>query len=245
MSRVRPLRISDLGKYALYKVSLIALWLRLKIQLSCGWTHNYHPNPISLKGEDPRDSVARLRIIQDNLIHLESPSVLDIGCHQGFFLLALAENAGLSIGVDNDRGELMVGSARAQLWRKNSVVFVEMTLTPDNVIQLPSVDVIILMSVFHHWVRSYGEQAAVSMLEIVAQKVNKCFIFDTGQPNEIGSSWASQLDFMGPDFESWVVTKLHNFGFSLINTAGPFKTTISDVKRPLFIAHKSFLGNER
>lgn len=231
------IRPRDLGNIILDRASRLALRLRLFLQQSCGLTHKYHPDPFNSKAaDDPRDCLGRYRAAESLLKKLIKPSVLDVGCHQGFFTFRFAEKGGISLGIDNDRAELMVARARAERHKARNVAFLELTLDLDNIDGLPVADIVVCMSVFHHWVRYYGKEGAFKMLEVLAKKTNRAMVFDSGQPEETSTSWAPQLAFMQPSGAEWIRHHLLNLGFSEVHDVGQFTTSLSPVPRTLFVA---------
>jgi hypothetical protein len=73
----------------------------------------------------------------------------------------------------------------------------------------------------------------------IASKTNKYLVFETGQYNETSTRWHDELDFMGDDYEKWIIDFLTEIGFNEIKVAGQFSTRLSEVKRTLFVAVKS------
>lgn len=231
------IKIRDLGNIILDRASRLALRVRLFLQQSCGLTHNYHPDPFNSKAaDDPRDCLGRYRAAESVLKPLNTPSVLDIGCHQGFFTFRFAERGGICLGIDNDRAELMVARARAERHKARNVAFLELTLDLGNIDGLPTADIVVCMSVFHHWVRYYGKEGAFQMLEVLAKKTNKALVFDSGQPEETSTNWAHLLTFMQPSGAEWIRQHLLNLGFAEVRDVGQFATSLSPVPRNLFVA---------
>ena len=103
---------------------------------------------------------------------------------------------------------------------------------------LPEYDHIFNFSVFHHWVKVFGQDEALEMMRILATKCKKKLFFETGQSNEAGTKWAEKLSFMGSDPESWVTHMLKEIGFSSVEILGEFPTGLTAVKRSLFVAEK-------
>jgi hypothetical protein len=75
-------------------------------------------------------------------------------------------------------------------------------------------------------------------MRLIALKTNKYLVFETGQYNEISTSWYKELSFMGDNYEEWIVNFLSKTGFKEVKPIGQFSTHLSDVKRTLFIASK-------
>ena len=98
-------------------------------------------------------------------------------------------------------------------------------------------DLVVFLSVFHHFVRYFGQDSALSMLSGIARKANRFLVFETGQPNE-ESSWAHELAFMGDDPGAWSEDTLRSLGFDRVLRLGQFATSVSDVKRHLLVGER-------
>ena len=80
----------------------------------------------------------------------------------------------------NDRFFRIAQHARKKMNTSN-VAFCNMIVNLDTVRLLPNVDVIFLLSVWHHWVRYYGFETATEILAGVWGKCNKIMFFETGE----------------------------------------------------------------
>tara|TARA_B100001059_G_C17827407_1_gene582278 strand:+ start:2529 stop:3245 length:717 start_codon:yes stop_codon:yes gene_type:complete len=226
---------------SLIKITHFLLLLRYEIQKKIGVLKNYQPDPF-----DTRNNSLSLRSCYDRLDKINEVlsderknfSYMDIGCHTGFFLFKLVDKyEGFGLGIDHGVTEVMVANSAAKKHKVNNISFINYELNDQNIISLPQVDVIIFLSVFHHFVRYFHEKKALAMLESISNKCNKFFIFETGQPNE-KSKWAHELNFMGENYDEWIINKLKEFGFDEVNNCGQFETSVSSKKRTLFIAKK-------
>jgi SAM-dependent methyltransferase len=108
-------------------------------------------------------------------------SAVDIGCNTGYFCFSLAAKGIPTLGVERDDRFLRIAQYAANKMRAHSVGFCKMDLTPDTIRLLPQADLVLLLSVWHHWVRSYGLEAASEMLTEVWQKSQKVLFFETGE----------------------------------------------------------------
>jgi SAM-dependent methyltransferase len=227
----------DFANIFLDRFSRIGLTGRLAAQNVFGLTHGYQPDPFGkAPNQDPRACCSRFDAMNSILVNLVSPSILDVGCNQGYFTFRFAMKGGVCLGVDSDRGELMAARARAVLKNMRNVAFLEMTLNPDNMMSLPACDIVICQSIFHHWVRHYGVDDARKMLVLLASRAGKALVFDSGQPEEKETRWANCLAFMQPDGPEWIKQFLSGLGFVSIVDAGTFPTGVSSIFRTLFVA---------
>ncbi|MBN44002.1 MAG: hypothetical protein CML94_00565, partial [Rhodobiaceae bacterium] len=218
-------------------------YLRFTIQTNIGVLKDYQPHPFieSSHNKLKRDCYDRLSEINNILpLDREDYSYLDIGCHTGFFLFKLVNNKrGFGLGIDHGITEIMTAKQIADSYDYKNVNFMNYEINPHNINSLPNFDVVIFLSVFHHFVRYYGKENALDILNSIAEKTKKYLIFETGQPNE-KSSWAKKLDFMGKDYNEWIKNKLIELNFKEIYYDKEFSTSVSEIKRTLFIAKKNF-----
>ena len=213
--------------------------LRLSLQRGLRLTHNYQPNPfLQTLTFDPRASRERFLAVDAVLSYIKNPSVLDIGCNQGFFTLSFAKKGGICLGIDNDRAELMAARSLAVSQNMRNVAFLELTLDQENIASLPRSDIVICLSIFHHWVRHYGQSGAEEMLSALAEKAGKVMVFDSGQPEETTTSWCQSLGFMKPSGAVWIASHLKSLGFTKVIEVGGFPTGLSPIPRSLFVASR-------
>lgn len=202
-------------------------------------TPDYQPDPFDRSADSQRalrscadrfDAIAA-RLPQGAL------SVLDVGCHLGYFTFRLAERGGICVGVDRSAAAVALARSRAQRHRIRNAAFVELDLDPAATAGLPATDVVLCLSVFHHWVRQFGQAGAMEMLTRVAGLARRTFVFETGQPEEADMKWAPQLDFMRPDSATWARATLTRLGLTA-DHAGAFPSGVSQGHRHLFVAHR-------
>lgn len=233
------MKLRDIANVSLDRLSRLGLSVRLGLQRGLHLTHDYQPDPfVSDAAHDPRACRARFQAADAVLADLKLPSVLDVGCNQGYFTFRFAEKGGICLGVDNDRAELMAARARAEGRKVRNIAFLEMTLDRESMQGLPVSDVVVCLSVFHHWVRHYGQADAEEMLAMLAAKAGKALVFDSGQPEETSTSWAQALAFMQPSGPVWITRHLESLGFSQVKEIGVFSTSLSPVPRSLFVARR-------
>jgi SAM-dependent methyltransferase len=130
-------------------------------------------------------SAARLEAMLEALRDEEAypRSVLDIGCNVGYFSLSLAQRGLIAFGVDMDRTALRVATISSRDLGENSGTFVpiEMNCTPESIPLLPDVDIVICLSVWHHWVRHSGLAIASENLTKLWSKTKTALFFDSGE----------------------------------------------------------------
>lgn len=101
-------------------------------------------------------------------------TALDIGCAEGGITNRLAEHGCFSIGIDTDGDRLDMAIDRYGL--NERVGFMRHVVTPDNIEKLPEFDVIILLTIYHHWGNEFGWRTAREMLQTLGEKSDKLVI---------------------------------------------------------------------
>jgi SAM-dependent methyltransferase len=103
-------------------------------------------------------------------------TALDIGCNLGDITALCAQNGLWAIGVDQ-RAKLVAEAHR----RHRGVVncgFMQMKVAPQDIGRFPTFDVVLLLSVHHHWLMNYGPDVAGQMLRSLAERTVRVLIFE-------------------------------------------------------------------
>jgi SAM-dependent methyltransferase len=235
----------SVGNAFLFRVTKLLVRIQLFMQMKLGFLQTYAPNAFITEGKtlnDDRASFGRLNAINKFLPPNAKPTTLDIGCNLGFFTFQMAKRGGFSIGIDYGRNEIMAAKGLASRYSVSNVVFTQMEVTPENAALLPKADMVICLSIFHHWIRKLGEAESLRIMKGLAGSANKYFVFDTGQPNEKNVEWNQYLTFMNPDISQWAEVYFKTLGFSKVVNLGNHRTSLSEVPRTLFIAVKDTDG---
>lgn len=167
----------------------------------------------------------------------EKGSVLDIGCNIGFFSFSSAALGHFATGIESDHFNITSCNAIKSATESKNCFFSKHLIDPDFVKTMPAYDTVINLSVFHHWVKAYGAEAAQNMMRDLSKKCS-CLIFETGQPDEKGTKWADKMGFMGDNPKDWIETFLKDIGFKSVEMVGTFSTGLTQTQRYLFIAKK-------
>ena len=141
-------------------------------------------------------TVARWTAIEASIRGLPINSALDIGCNVGYFCFSLAAQGIPALGIDQDDRFLRIAQHAARKLAARHIAadkvgFCHLTIDRSTVRLLPQVDLILLLSVWHHWVRAYGLPTASEMLAAVWAKADQALFFETGEaemPPEFGLS---------------------------------------------------------
>ncbi len=239
MSMIEILR--NVGNATLYRVIRVLNRLQLFLQMKVGLLDTYAPDAFlsrNVTSKDERASYGRLDAINAFLSPDDKPTTLDVGCNLGFFTFNMAKRGGFSIGIDYGRNEILAAKALAFKNGIENIAFTHMEITPENASLLPKTDMVICLSIFHHWIRKLGQEKSLEIMRGLAGSTKKYFIFDSGQPNEKNVEWNKYLEFMNPDIGEWAAAYFSELGFTRTISLGEFRTSLSEVPRTLFISIK-------
>jgi hypothetical protein len=129
-------------------------------------------------------------------------NAVDIGSNSGWFVFKLAERDIPAVGVDGDERLIRISQyARRRLQQANAG-FLLMSVDPRTVRLVPGADCTILLSVWHHFVRDHGLEAATAMLAQLWRNTGKVLFFETGESDEMPAWW--RLPEMLPDSRTWL-----------------------------------------
>ena len=224
----------------LYRASIFLLKMRVFCQDKLSLTKSYQPDPFvstELQSKSWRKSSDRFDTMIQSLPH-QPFTCLDIGCNEGYFTFKMAEKGAYCLGVDAGRNEIMIADALAKIHKVNNISFVNLSVDSKIARLFPTFDVVIFMSVFHHLVRHNGLDDAKATLTSLSSICGKYMFFETGQPNEVGVSWAESLEFMLPDIQSWCTELLLEAGFREVKVVGEHPAVYCTTPRYLFLAIK-------
>jgi SAM-dependent methyltransferase len=100
-------------------------------------------------------------------------SFIDIGCNMGHFTAAAARHGLFAIGVDPM--EEAISRARRLHRKVPGCGFVFLDVNLETVRLIPSVDVMLCLSVHHYWNRAHGEEGAWQIIGDLARRSRKFF----------------------------------------------------------------------
>lgn len=164
--------------------------------------------------------------------------VSDVGSQNGYFLMKMVEQGYYGIGYEIDEDSTWISKQIALINNMHNANFYNVNVTPEISAHMPSSDITICMSVFHHWVRNQSLSYANDVMQGIVNSTRKCLIFETGQSDE-EADWASSLDFMKDSPKEWIRNYLIELGFKEVKYLGDFNAShISNVNRHLFVAYK-------
>ena len=124
------------------------------------------------------DTEKRWMILQKH-IEDEDKNLLDVGCANGQLTKKFHDLGFFCIGVD--RAEQMLSLARSGQDYTDGIGFLKYDITPDSIRKLRNFDVVLLLTVYHHWVNAYGLNNAEEMLIDLTQHCDKLFFEPPGR----------------------------------------------------------------
>jgi hypothetical protein len=171
-----------------------------------GPTITYQPLPWLGIPEGSRavGSQRRLAAIVGDLEERNTPAkiTLDVGANVGYFSLSFAERGAIAYAVEGeDLNARLAAVASRHLNGPGRLIIIRMWCDRDNVNQLPNADVTLCLSIWHHWVRHAGLDAATAILTGLLAKTSGTLFFDTGE-NEMPDTYG--LPFKGQDAAAWL-----------------------------------------
>lgn len=168
-------------------------------------------------------TVERMRAIENHVAAQGRPAafVTDIGCNVGYFSLSFCAMGAAVFAIESDSRSLAIASAVKELHIPSGHLFpMNLLLDESNIRCLPTTDYCLCLSVWHHWVKHYGFEAATRMLQVVFAHTSVLY-FDTGQ-EELGADYG--LSHFNDDFPGHMRRYLNEkLSPSRIDVLGDFK----------------------
>lgn len=124
---------------------------------------------------DTEDRFSRMR----PRLSEEDVSLLDIGCAEGELTTMFSDLGMFSVGVDSSVSRISTARKGETL---DGPGFIFHELDPNAIRKVPEFDVILLLTVIHHWYDAYGWEDAEEMLRMTARKSGKLFFEPPGRP---------------------------------------------------------------
>jgi SAM-dependent methyltransferase len=111
----------------------------------------------------------------------DAGSVLDIGCNLGDITAWCAARGLWTVGIDSS--EVLVAEARVRHARAGNCAFLHQAIGPGDVSRLPVFDVVLMLSVHHHWLMAHGPEVAGRMLRDLAGRTGRVMVFEGASRN--------------------------------------------------------------
>lgn len=129
---------------------------------------DYLAHDLGRRYQDTRvDNEARWSFIV-NHIDERTNSLIDIGCAEGDFC-GRAADRGLEV-VGYDRNIMRLSNARKRFGPVENIQFERADLDLEAVNLLPKADIVLFLTVHHHWVQAYGWEVSVEMVQLLLEK---------------------------------------------------------------------------
>jgi hypothetical protein len=144
---------------------------------------DYQPLPWLGIGHARREIgvATRWEAISPWLEKLQIRTAVDLGCNVGYFPIAIGLRGIPAIGVEQDpRAVRLFRYAIGRLGLEH-VGALNLKLTPQTVQLLPTGELTIFLSLWHHLVRAYGLDQGLEMLRVVWSRSGKAMVFETGE----------------------------------------------------------------
>lgn len=132
---------------------------------------------------------------------LDTRSAVDIGSNYGWFVFALGGLGIPTIGMEREARSLRVSRyALKKAPLALPVGFLDGDVNPDSIELVPPADCILVLSIWHHFVRDYGLAETTRMMKGVWAKTGKVLFFETGESEMENFG----LPAMEPDARTWL-----------------------------------------
>lgn len=102
------------------------------------------------------------------LLEFKDKNYLDLGCANGFFPLHL--NWGYCLGIDHSKDDIILATKTRNFMEldENKIKFLTSEINPYNIAQMMiEVDIVTVLSIYHHWMNKFGIDGAKIMLRYV------------------------------------------------------------------------------
>lgn len=117
----------------------------------------------------------------EGAIPSDAVNVLDIGCNLGDITAWCARRGMWAVGIE--ASPELVRAARRRHRATPNCTFIAQNLAPSDIAKLPVFDVVLLLSVHHHWLMAHGPEVAGTMLRDLAKRTGRALIFEGASRN--------------------------------------------------------------
>jgi len=194
-----------------------------------------HENVLS---EGERDCETRWKSICRALEPLGIKNLLDIGCGEGYYVIHSAREPNCSaFGIEADSSRVCIAQNQISYLGVSRAAVIRDEVSLESVDALPIFDVILLLSVAHHIMFSFGEDYCREFIKQLRGHTRKALIFEMGQSDETSAAWAKALPDMGDDPHEWIRKFLLSCGYRDVVKIATTKSYFGDRDRAMFIAY--------
>lgn len=164
-------------------------------------------------------------------------TLVDIGCAEGEFS-ARAADLGLDV-IGFDRNVIRIHKARSEYGNYENLRFERSDLDPESIDDIPEADVILFLTVHHHWVEAYGWDKAEEMFRTVFTK-GDIIVYEPPGHIPIGESVEGSLDpEESVDYYRDVIESTFGTMVSIVDVTLTGYITDSDRNDPVFVIDSS------
>lgn len=128
-------------------------------------------------------------------------TALDVGCNVGFFSISLAKMGVSTVGVEGYDKYFRLFQHTKRTLKLENLSCLDMYVSPKTVRLLAKTDCVLLLSVWHHFVKYYGFETATNMLGTIWNRADKLLFFESGEV-EMTADWG--LPSMAPTPEAFL-----------------------------------------
>ena len=213
-------------------------WFRLALRIFIKSYKAYQPVRFNggLLWPGRRDFEHRWTLIRREIEECGARTLLDIGCAEGYFVQRAAHELGcFSLGIEGDVRRLTVAQNTNTLDCNERTGFMYDHVDLASLSRLPNFDVVLFLSVLHHFMRPQGIDYCREILDIIRTKTNKIMIFDMGIKSEF-VDWAKDIPNAQDEPSVWIVEFLRSAGFTQVDVIGNSATGRLGLPRAMFRA---------
>jgi 2-polyprenyl-3-methyl-5-hydroxy-6-metoxy-1,4-benzoquinol methylase len=117
------------------------------------------------------------RLIKEKI--LNSNNLLDIGCDVGDYCFKSAELGLITLGIDTNYRNIEFANRQSfkATHKYQQCLFLHQNVDIEFIKKLPEFENILCLSVYHHFVRNFGEDESISIVQKLFEKSKKNFFF--------------------------------------------------------------------
>jgi hypothetical protein len=143
----------------------------------------------------------KLKILADFFSDKNQLSCCDIGSNNGVFSSLLSLSHKFVLGFEQDTFLFKVANRFLDKGSKKNISYINTLVNKDIIDNIGKFDTVVLLSVYHWWVQSFGNEVAEKMLINLWDKTNKYFLFEL--PNTYDNKKiAKWMPDMGTSYEA-------------------------------------------
>ncbi len=200
---------------------------------------NRHYEPLNIAGNLIEDSKREWRVrwgaISQVIQDYKASTVMDIGCAEGWFLRRAAEDFKcFSIGVEMNDNRLGLGEMIRLYNGSERYAVIKASLSVEDIKKLPSMDVVLCLSVVHHIIKQDGVESGVDFVRALAKRTNKAFVFEMGTSDE--KSFEGRMPDMPNGQDDFIKHFLKDAGLTNIRVIDKSESIKKDAVRSIFVA---------